>query len=89
VWNMETPTGSSTPMLCAGKPTVTKAQFPGGNRMPKKRMPAAERRRKPRTWWLQLQAAVLDNRPDTRRPGAVCAGVGWLRKQADVRQVSR
>jgi hypothetical protein len=27
----------------AGKPTVRKAGFPGGNRTPKKPMPAAER----------------------------------------------
>lgn len=29
----------------AGKPTVRKAQFPGGNRMTEKRMPVAERQR--------------------------------------------
>jgi hypothetical protein len=29
----------------AGKPTVRKAQSPGGNRMTEKRMPAAERQR--------------------------------------------
>jgi hypothetical protein len=28
---------------CVGKPTVRKAQLLGGNRMPKKRMPVAER----------------------------------------------
>jgi hypothetical protein len=49
--------------------------------MPKKRMPVAERQRETRALWSLLQATVLDNRPDTR-PRA------WLRKQADVRQVS-
>jgi hypothetical protein len=29
----------------AGQPTVRRAQFPGGNRTPKKRTPAAERQR--------------------------------------------
>ena len=46
VWNVETPSGSGglrcEPMH-AGKPTVREAQSPGGNRMPKKRMPVAER----------------------------------------------
>src|SRR5437879_3365747 len=37
--------GPGTPKGVAGKPEVTKAQLPGGNRMPKKRMPVAERRR--------------------------------------------
>jgi hypothetical protein len=43
---------------CAGKPTVRRAQVPGGNRMPKKRMPAAERRQETGTVWLPLQVAV-------------------------------
>jgi len=30
---------------CRGKPTVRKAEFRGGNRTPKKQMPAAEKRR--------------------------------------------
>src|SRR5215211_2964140 len=29
---------------CCGKPTVRRAEFRGGNRTPKKQMPAAERR---------------------------------------------
>ena len=44
VWNMETPSGSATPVRGGGKPEVTKAQVPGGYRMPKKPMPVAERR---------------------------------------------
>jgi hypothetical protein len=35
----------------AGKPTVRKAQFPGGNRMTEKRMPAAERQQETKTRW--------------------------------------
>ncbi len=34
-----------------GKPTVRRAESLGGNRMPKKRMPVAERRRETRTSW--------------------------------------
>src|SRR6476620_4099521 len=44
VRNTETPSGSATPFVDGGKPEVTKAQVPGGYRMPKKRRPAAERR---------------------------------------------
>ena len=44
VWNTETPSGSATPVRGGGKPEVTKAQVPGGYRMPKKPMPVAERR---------------------------------------------
>jgi hypothetical protein len=78
---METPSGSGVLLNSAGKPTVRKAQSLGGNRMPKKRMPVAERRQETGTKWLLLQAAVPHNWPDTG-PGA------RLRKQADVRQVS-
>ena len=31
-----------------GRPTVRRAEVPGGNRMPNKRMPVAERRQEPR-----------------------------------------
>ena len=41
VRNVETPSGSGR--SAPGKPTVRKAQFPGGNRVTEKRMPAAER----------------------------------------------
>lgn len=44
----------------AGKPEVTKAQFPGGNRMLKKRKPVAERRQE-----IQVASPV----PPGRRPG--------------------
>ena len=47
VRNVVTPSRSG----CAGKPTVRKAQLPGGNRMTKKRMPAAERQRETGTRW--------------------------------------
>ena len=66
--------------VSAGRPTVREAESRGGNRMPKKRMPAAERRRETRAEG-RAPAAALHNRPDTG-PGA------RLRKQADVRQVS-
>jgi hypothetical protein len=42
---------------CAGKPTVRRAQSPGGHRMPKKRRPAAERQQETGTVWLLLQVA--------------------------------
>jgi len=44
VRNTETPSGSAMPSGVGGKPEVTKAQVPGGYRMPKKPTPAAERR---------------------------------------------
>lgn len=56
-------------MAEAGRPTARKAEFFGGNRMPKKRMPVDESRQKARTTGWVLQAAVLDNWPDTG-PGA-------------------
>jgi hypothetical protein len=42
VRNMETPFGSGP--VRVGRPTVRRAQVPGGQRMTEKRMPAAERR---------------------------------------------
>jgi hypothetical protein len=41
----------------AGKPTVRRAQLPGGNRMTEKRMPAAERQREPASGSPVLQLA--------------------------------
>ena len=49
----------------AGKPTVRRAQLPGGYRMTEKRMPVAERQRETMTMMPALQLAVVDNRPDT------------------------
>jgi hypothetical protein len=46
VWNVETPSGP--PHLgCGGRPTVREAEVRGGNRTPKKRMPAVERQQEP------------------------------------------
>ena len=70
VRNAETPSGSGA--CCrAGKPTARKAQFIDGNRMTKKRMPAAgscrrrKRSGKPRELGQPLQLVAVDNRPDT------------------------
>jgi hypothetical protein len=60
-----------------GRPTVRGAEVPGGNRMPKKPMPVAERRREPQDSLTGPPPMVWDNRPDTS-PG------GWARKGADV-----
>ena len=49
VRNVETPSGSGS-CWRAGKPTVRNAQFLGGNRMTKKRMPAAETSGEPQEW---------------------------------------
>ena len=49
----------------AGKPTVRRAQLPGGNRMAEKRMPVAERQRETARAGPALQLVVVDNRPDT------------------------
>ena len=61
----------------SGKPTVRGAQFPGGNRMPKKRMPVAERQQESEAAMASSPLAVPYNWPDTG-PGA------RTRKRADV-----
>jgi len=59
----------STPLGVFGKPTVRRAQLPGGYRMTEKRTPVAERQRETGMDGRLLQAVVPDNRPDTG-PGA-------------------
>ena len=44
VGNVETPSGPSHPHRGGGRPTVREAESRGGNRTPKKRRPAAERK---------------------------------------------
>jgi hypothetical protein len=63
------PSGSTT--AGGGKPTVRKAQLLGGNRMPKKRMPAAERKREggEHDDRILQPGRFSYNRPDTG-PGA-------------------
>jgi len=61
VRNVVTPVGVRP---LAGKPTVRKAQSPGGNRMTKKPTPAAERQRETGTRWLAL-------RPPSRITGRI------------------
>jgi len=51
---VETPSGSGRQVV-PGKPTVRKAQVPGGNRVTEKRMPVAERQQETGTWWLALR----------------------------------
>ena len=75
VRNTVTPVGVRC--CLAGKPTVRKAQLPGGNLMTKKPMPAAERQRETETRWLAPPPAVSDNRPDTGHSART-------RKRADV-----
>ena len=64
-----------------GKPEATMDQFHWRDRMPKKRMPAAERQRETSAVLSVLLPGALHNRPDTG-PGA------RARKRADMRQVS-
>jgi len=73
VRNVETPSGSRR--CLGGRPQGE--LHPGGNRMPKKRTPVAERRQEPQTTWSAPPLTVWDNWPDTS-PG------GWVRKGADV-----
>ena len=80
VRNMETPSWSGA-LMRVGKPIVRGAELLGGNRMPKKRMPVAERRQENETMRPAPPPVVSYNWPDTG-PGA------RLREQADVRQVS-
>ena len=56
VRNAETPSGSGP---LAGKPTVRRAQFPGGNRMTEKRMPVAERQQETDAMVQPLQLVVV------------------------------
>ena len=63
----------------AGKPTVRRAQLPGGNRMAEKRMPVAERRRETARAGLALQLVVADNRPDTGPRGPARKGADAVR----------
>jgi hypothetical protein len=72
----------SGPLGSSGRPTVRRAEFFGGNRMPKKRMPAAERQQESETtpdWPLRRSDSYnwLDTGPSAR-----------ARKCADVWQVS-
>jgi hypothetical protein len=54
----------------SGKPTVRKAQFLSGNRMTKKRTPAAETQQETEIGWpAPFQLEIPDNWPDTG-PGA-------------------
>ena len=73
----------SITFCCGGRPTVREAESRGGNRTPKKRMPAAERQQESGT--ISRRSFQPDgfsyNWPDTG-PGA------RLRKQADVWRVS-
>ena len=55
VRNAVTPSGSGHAIGVFGKPTVRRAQLPGGNRMTEKRMPVAERQRETTTGWPVLQ----------------------------------
>ena len=66
-------------LLAPGRPTVREAELLAGNRMPKKRMPVAERRQETGTGVVTglLRRSFRDNRPDTG-PGA------RTRKGADV-----
>ena len=56
-------------VFVAGRPTVRRAELPGGNRMVEKRMPVAERRQETTAAGPALQLAIVDNRPLCQRPG--------------------
>jgi len=61
---VETPSGSGR---MPGKPTVRKAQVPGGNRVTEKRMPVAERRQE--TWTLMAGSSCWLSWITGRIPG--------------------
>src|SRR6188508_2625570 len=70
VRNMGTPTESGPPWWRVGRPTVRRAEFSGGNRMSKKRMPAGESRQETSTTLNgSSRPSLLDNWLDTG-PGA-------------------
>jgi len=75
--------------LCAGKPTVRKAESLGGNRMPKKRRPVGRKatgNQDGRCCSFRRQDWITGRIP--HQAGEVLSVGVWLRKQADVRQVS-
>ena len=77
VRNAVTPSGSGRDRA-SGKPTVRRAQSPGGNRMTEKRMPAVERQQETGTRWTSPSRLVVsDNWPIGYGPGA------RTRKRAD------
>jgi hypothetical protein len=91
VWNMENPTGSGARTLCAGKRTVRKAEFLGGNRMPKKRRPVGRKatgNQDGRCCSFRRRCWITGRIPHQAGRGRVLSVGVWLRKQADVRQVS-
>src|SRR6478672_6460545 len=70
VRNMGTPTESGPSWWRVGRPTVRRAEFSGGNRMFKKRMPAGESRQETSTTLNgSSRPSLLDNWLDTG-PGA-------------------
>ena len=64
-WPDPTRQGPGAPLGAAGKPEVTKAEVPGGNRMPKKLMPVRRKATGNRDSLTSPPLAVPDNRPDT------------------------
>jgi len=66
--NVETPTASAAMVVC-GKPTVRKAQLPGGNRFAAIRSLADQES-------LDLEAGLLQDQPSGAVPGHVLARVG-------------
>jgi hypothetical protein len=57
-------------LVAVGRPTVRRAEFSGGNRMSKKRMPVGESRQETSTTLNgSSRPSLLDNWPDTG-PGA-------------------
>jgi hypothetical protein len=76
VRNVETPSGSGSR---SGKSTARKTQLPGGHRMTKKRMPAAETQREAGTKDRALHAVVSDNRPDMGPSGPARKGADVVR----------
>lgn len=52
-------------LFVAGKPTVRKAQLPGGNRMTNKRTPVGERQQETEASWLAPPPVASYNWPDT------------------------
>jgi hypothetical protein len=84
--------GNPDRVRCAqhtGKPTVRKAQSLGGNRMPKKRMPVGRKatgNQDGKGCSFRRRDWITGRIP--HQAGDGCRSGVWLRKQADVRQVS-
>jgi hypothetical protein len=76
VWNVETPSGSGS---VSGKPTVRRAQLPGGHRMTKKQNAGSRKAPGNHRGQSALRLIAMDNWPDTGLGGPARKGADVVR----------